>query len=186
MSLRKAADQKARSWSLGGPPADSTNLSTMDFANPRQSGTKIMTDSACVVTTFPQRKRSMFLCSIASPPPLRIWPSYKMRSLVDSLLPRLRHRRFTIAQVYGIHIPCVFHPETTTLLAYPLPFKLETLNTAGINQFRTLHCEKYIRFRFTATITRDPNVSTSDGRPLGYHLVPSRTAKTAQNIVRKT
>ena len=120
----------------------------------------------CVVTMFPQRKRSMFLCFIASPPPLRIWPSYKMRSLVDSLPPRLRHRKFTIAQVYGTHIPCVFHPKTTTLLAHPLPFKLETLNTAGISQFRALHCEKYIRFRFTATITRDPTVSTSGDRSL--------------------
>ena len=44
VSLRKAADPKAGSWSLGGPPANSTNLSTVDFASPRQSGTNIMAD----------------------------------------------------------------------------------------------------------------------------------------------
>ena len=44
LSLRKAADQKAGTWSLGGPPANSTNLPTMDFVRPRQSGTNIMGD----------------------------------------------------------------------------------------------------------------------------------------------
>ena len=44
LSVRKAADPKAGSWSLGGPPANSTNLPAMDSARPRQSGTNIMTD----------------------------------------------------------------------------------------------------------------------------------------------
>ena len=43
LSLKKAADLKGGNWSLGGQPANSTNLPTMDFARPR-SGTNIMSE----------------------------------------------------------------------------------------------------------------------------------------------
>ena len=64
-----------------------------------------------------------------------------------------------------------FHAKTTTLLAHPPPPELETLNTAGTGQLRALHYERYIRFRFTAIITRDPNASTSEDKSLEKRIM---------------
>lgn len=53
---------------------------------------------------------------------------------------------------------CFFLREKIPTLAYPL-FKLEILDTAGADQFRTLN-EKYIKVRCCfIVITRDPNAS---------------------------
>ena len=64
-----------------------------------------------------------------------------------------------------------FHAKTTTLLAHPSPPELETLNTAGTGQPRALHCERYIRSRFTGIVTRDPYASTSEDKSLEKHIM---------------